>query len=460
MSQQPRIFTLTEVASSIKKTLGERYGSAFWVKAEMNKLNLYSHSGHAYPELLEKQGDKVVAQFRSYMWKDDFSRIDREFRKRLNEPLRDGIKILFLAKISFEPAHGLSLQILDIDPDFTLGDLEREKAESIERLQKEGLFYQNKNLEMPLLPKRIAVISVETSKGYADFIRVLEDNPYGYKFFHHLFPSVLQGEKAVPGILSQLKIIEKIKEHFDVVALIRGGGGEVGLSCYNNYELSRAIATFPLPVISGIGHATNQTVSEMVSNQTGITPTKIAEFLIQKFRDFAQPLDYASQFLKEITGRTIKQERSELQAVARLFRSVSENAISGNRHQLDSVKSRLSQRTRYLIQNQNLSLERISSEMEKAAIRHLSEKNREISTIQTRLPLHISGHIQREKTTLEHLVQTVGHLDPANVLKRGFSITRYKGKSVSDASKIPDGAELETTFYKGKTQSTVKKKAK
>ncbi|MDR1129445.1 MAG: exodeoxyribonuclease VII large subunit, partial [Prevotellaceae bacterium] len=167
------IFSLLEVTKSVQKTLSGRYKSSFWVKAEMNKLNFYRHSGHCYPELVEKKDGKVIAQIKSYIWKDDYSRINGKFLDVLNEPLKDGIKILFQAKITFDPAHGLSLWIMDVDPAYTLGDLEREKQETVNRLKREGIFDKNKSLSFPLLPQRIAIISVETSKGYADFLKII-----------------------------------------------------------------------------------------------------------------------------------------------------------------------------------------------------------------------------------------------------------------------------------------------
>ncbi|MDO9028037.1 MAG: exodeoxyribonuclease VII large subunit, partial [Candidatus Roizmanbacteria bacterium] len=259
------VLSLLEVTQSIQKTLSERYKSSFWVKAEMNKLNLYPQSGHCYPDLVEKKDGKVIAQMRATLWKDDYIRINNSFQRILKEPLKNGVQILFSAKITFDPAYGLALRIIDIDPSFSLGELEREKQETIERLKKEGIFNKNKEQKLPLLPQRIAIISVETSKGYADFLKIIDENSWGYKFFHFLFPAFLQGEKAIESIGHQLKRIEKVKSHFDVVAIIRGGGGDVGLSCYNNYQLASEVALFPIPVITGIGHATNETVLEMLA---------------------------------------------------------------------------------------------------------------------------------------------------------------------------------------------------
>lgn len=266
-----KIFSLLEVTSSIQKTLSARYTSSFWVKAEMNKLNFYKQSGHCYPDLVEKQDGKVIAQIRSNLWKDDYMKINNTFLEVLKEPLKDGIKILFLAKVSFDPVHGLALRIIDIDPGYTLGDLEKEKQETIKKLQDEGIFNRNKSLKLPLLPQRIAIISVETSKGYGDFMKVIDGNPWNYKFFCFLFPSLLQGEKAVEGIINQLTRIKKVINHFDAVAIIRGGGGDIGLSCYNNYQLSKEFALFPIPVITGIGHSTGYSAQSRppIPQQTG-----------------------------------------------------------------------------------------------------------------------------------------------------------------------------------------------
>ena len=287
-----KIFSLLEVTGSIQKTIAARYTSSYWIKAEMNRLNFYPRSGHCYPDLVEKRDGKVVAQIRANIWADDYRRVDANFQQVLREPLKDGIKILLLATISFHPQYGLALRIIDIDPSFTLGDLEREKLETITRLQKEGIFHRNKELRLPLLPKRIAIISVETSKGYADFLEVFKSagNNWNYSIFHMLFPSILQGDHAAKTVIAQLRRIGRVRHHFDVVAIVRGGGGDIGLACYNNYELAKEIALFPIPVITGIGHSTNETVSEIVAHKNAITPTELADFLIQQFHNFLLPV--------------------------------------------------------------------------------------------------------------------------------------------------------------------------
>src|SRR5690606_27530280 len=171
------VFSLLEVSRSIQKTIAERYKRLYWIKVEMNKLNHYTHSGHCFPELVEKKEGKVVAEMRSILWKTDFQRINRQFIELLGEPLRDGITILFQAGISYDPLYGFSVKIVDIDSTFVLGELEKEKRASILKLQQEGIFDANTGLPFPLLPKRHAIISVETRKGLSDFFKIIQHNP-------------------------------------------------------------------------------------------------------------------------------------------------------------------------------------------------------------------------------------------------------------------------------------------
>lgn len=431
--QDKKVFSLQEVNQSIQKTLTERYTSSFWVKAEMNKLNFYKHSGHCYPELLDKKDGKVLAQMKAILWKDDYMRINNLFLDVLKEPLKDGIKILFLAKITYNSSYGLALQILDIDPAFTLGDLEKEKAMSIQMLKEQGVFYQNKNLPMPMLPKRIAIISVETSKGYADFLDVLDKNEFGYKFFHLLFPSLLQGEKAVPSIIRELTRIKKVASHFDVVAIIRGGGGDVGLSCYNNYELAKEISVFPLPVLTGIGHATNQTVVEMISHLNAITPTKIAEHLIQKFHNFAVPISKAQEKLVFSAKQILLDKKSKLNTEVKYFRSATENLILVHKNRIREHGKSIQQQAVFLFRNQKAIIE-----------------NEKFQLIR-----NVKQVFQNQQNLTQSQEKNLRNLDPKNILKRGFSITRINGKYIQDLVTLNQGDTIETTLFEGKISSSV-----
>lgn len=471
------IFSLLEVTKSIQKTINDRYTSFFWVKAEMNKLNLYKHSGHCYPDLVEKKNGKVVAHVKATLWKDDFNRINKNFQHTLKEPLKDGIKILFQAKISFDPIHGLSLWIVDIDPSYTLGDLEREKQDTIKRLKEEGLFDKNKTANLSKLPQRIALISVETSKGYADFLKVLNTNPWNYKFFHFLFPSLLQGDNVVQSISTQLKKIRKVEHHFDVVAIIRGGGGDVGLSCYNDYRLAREIALFPLPVITGIGHATNETVVEMISFSNAITPTKLAEYLLQAFHNFSVPVQEAEKKLIDKARRLLSEEGTKFRSEVKLFRSVTENILSNNGSDIKSLTRSLVQQARYVFKHEkeNMRLSRINivrgtttiHNIAKQEIRnfanairkdshlHLNQCKVVISQLKEKLVLQNSTKMRSSWVELNNVEKNIINMSPANVLKRGYSITLLNGKSITNVSQIKSGEIISTTVSEGVIVSSV-----
>jgi exodeoxyribonuclease VII large subunit len=448
-----KVFSLSEVTGSIRKSLSERYTSTFWVKAEMNKLNFYKHSGHCYPELLEKKDGRVIAQMRSVLWSSDYIRINEQFLKVLKEPLKDGINILFEASISFDAVHGITLRIHAMEPTFTLGDLELEKSESIVKLQSEGLFGQNKQLPLPLLPLRIAVISVETSKGYADFCKTLTENPYGFRFFLRLYPALLQGEKAVPSILSQLERIQRVARHFDAVSIIRGGGGEVGLSCYNHYELAKSIATFPLPVLTGIGHATNITVSEMVSHTYGITPTAVAEVLLNRVRAFSEQLHHC----KEAVFSTTKLLGHEQALLMRLGQWVSMQSKEQLRHQallLERLSHQLSRTVSNRIQRDQKNLREHRQGLIQARIL-VRNDGYELSRLKSRLEDIGLRKLHEQQSQLQQIQNSLRLLDPHEVIKRGYSMTLHKGKVLTGIAGLRDGELIETLLPDGIIESQI-----
>lgn len=449
------VFTLHEVSLSIRKVLGDRYTSSFWVKAELNKLNYYKHSGHCYPELVEKKEGNIVAQIRSTLWRDDYVRINQRFLSVLQQPLQDGIKIMFEARIVYDAVHGLSLSILDIDPTFTLGDLEREKQESIARLKEQNLFTKNKQVRLPLLPQRVAIISVETSKGYADFMNVLLQNPWGYRYFTMLFPALLQGDKAALDIRKQLTRIKKVIHHFDVVAIIRGGGGDVGLSCYNDYELAAAICAFPIPVITGIGHATNETVCELISHTNAITPTKLAELLLQHFHDFSVPVQKAKEIMLRESKYLLEETKAHYQQRLRAFQQGTLKLQQLHRKELTHQVKALNDQSQFKMQQEKQRLSQTKARVAQSSF-HLAQQQRSSLAIQEQDLLRTSKQwLQQQRTTLLHAEKNLDLLRPEQVLKRGYSITRIQGRSARNTKTVKPGDEIHTLLFEGELKSIV-----
>ena len=474
-----QIFTLLEVTQGIQKLFVQHFSGIYWIKAEMNKLGFYAQSGHCFPELVEKKDGKIIAKIEALIWKNDYQNINQNFKRVLNDTLKDGIKILLAAKVEYSPEYGLKLRIIDIDPSFTLGDFERERQETIKRLQDEGIFNQNKSLRFPILPKRIAIISDTDSRGYKDFITVFEaaKKSWGYNFFHMLFTASLQGDKALATIPVQLDRIQKVRHHFDIVAIIRGGGGEISFACYNNYELSKKIATYPLPIVTGIGHVTNLTVVDMVANESSITPTKLAEFCIQKFHNFSVPVKEAEDKIKDKSKRLITDVKTKFDAEIKLFRSVTNNVLLQNKNMLRENTQTIIRQSLFTFKNRKEYLETIRQGMTKATVAfcNTAKQNilqfgqiikkdtlanlKQLSLIINQNVLQISNGSKRiiktNNTEILNLEKNVNNMNPKNVMKRGYSITLLNGKSVTSSDKLKQGDRLETILHEGNVLSTV-----
>lgn len=384
------VYSLSEIAMSLHRMIEQKYSAPYYIKAEILKLNYYPHSGHCYPELVERENNKIKAEMRAVIWASQYRQINDRFMKIAGESLKENIKILCLATLEYSPIHGLALHIQNIEPTYTLGEMVKNRQLVIERLKAEHVFDLNKKLPMPMLPKRVAVISVETSKGYSDFMKTLIMNRYGYRFHTELFPSVLQGDKAVTGITGCLERIKSRKTEFDCVVIVRGGGGDVGLSCYDDYTLAHGVATFCLPVLTGIGHSTNLTITDMVAHEYNITPTDVAFSLINKFCKFEEALT--------------------------------------------DTQKRIFERARLLIERHKLLL-----------TRHIDSLRENI----TRLT-------QKQLDDLKNMEEKIHLLHPDNILKRGFSITRFCDKAVTNATQLKDGDEIKTKFFQGEITSVVR----
>lgn len=409
--EEKRIFPLSKLTQAIENVINTHCNQPVWVKAEIVKLNYYQQAGHCYPDLVEKKGGKIIAELKGTIWKKQYDRINTKFREVLHEDLKDDMTVVIQARVTYHSVYGLSLNILDIDPEYTLGELAKQRAETIKRLKEEGLFAANKKTQLPQLPKTIAIISVETSKGYQDFLNVIAQNPWGYTYHCKLFPAILQGQRAVSTISAQMDSIMELEGIFDAVAIIRGGGGEIGLSCYDDYSLASKIVGFPIPVLTGIGHSTNETVSELVSYQSFITPTKIAEFLLQQFHDLAFPLKDMMEKIKNQASRGLERQHSGLRETSKLFHSYINRIFERNQHHLVQLKGSILN--------------------------------------------HSESLFQQERAELKNISTSLRFLSPETILRRGYSISRLHGKVVQNLEEAREGDQLETQLYNGKINSRI-----
>jgi exodeoxyribonuclease VII large subunit len=453
MSAPKKTFTLLQLTQSIHRAVQSAFDGRYWIIAEMNKLNLYPKSGHAYPELVEKQDGVIVAEMRANLWKSDFERINQNFIQAIQEPLKDGIKVLMNVSVGFDSKYGISLTIHEIDASYTLGDLEQEKQNSILALKKQGLFDLNRKKSLPLLPQRLAIISVANSKGYQDFTHVLDENAWKYKFFHMLFPSLLQGDKAVADLTLQLNRIRKVAHHFDAVVIVRGGGGDIGLACYNNVNLCKVIAEFPLPVLTGIGHRINESVADMVAFKNLITPTDLGNFFIQQFHNFSLPVQRAQERLADKSLRQLTDTKTKLHANVLLFRSVVETLLVRNSSKIETLRVGLRTQSVQRMSVEKGNLQRLSASLANDARTLITAERVSVSNLKEGLKNRTNVRLTKEVMSVSGLENSVRLLDPRNVLKRGFSITLVNGKAITDESEVKTGEELTTLLYNGTIKS-------
>ena len=269
--------SLLELNSRVKQVLKQQFSETVWVTAEITELQL-NRSGHCYLQLVDKReaDDSVLATARATIWAFTFRTLQPYFETTTGRQLGKGMKVMLLVEVVFHELYGYSLNVKDIDPTYTVGDLERKRKEILKQLEQEGIIDMNRELEFPQLPKTIAVISSPTAAGYGDFMNQLEQNAYGFQFQVKLFPAVMQGEQTTASVIAALERIYEYEELFDLVVLIRGGGSQTDLGSFDSYDLAAHVAQFPLPVLSGIGHERDETIVDRVAHLRVKTPTAAA----------------------------------------------------------------------------------------------------------------------------------------------------------------------------------------
>ncbi len=455
-SPQSSVFTLLDIGRSLQRMISTHYSKPYWIKTEIAKLNAYTKSGHCYPDLVEKQNGEVLAQMRATIWNTTFKTISKQFEDVTKQRISEGMTVLLLAKVNYHPNYGFSLNIIDIDPSFTLGEMAKEKSESLKRLKAEGIYNANRSLLFPKLPRRIAVISVETSKGYQDFKNIIE------KFSHfninvELFSALLQGDKAINSISEALEHIANQSHRFDVVTIIRGGGGDVGLSCYDSFILASKVARFPLPIISGIGHSTNQTLLEMVSYANKITPTDVAYFFISKFQNAVEELKaYRTRFKKGIESKIIT-ERNSLQNHHLKFKTQVESLLQNQTYLLQVQQQRIQSRIPTFVQKQMDFLQNSGQRLSWMIKQHFQKQNNFIKQTQTHIKRETSSNLRQHEQNLAHLHSTVNLLSPKRLLQRGYTLNLVNDKIIKSSKDLKTGDRLKTVFFDGYAESEVLK---
>lgn len=431
-SPQTQPITLLQLNRLIASKVTTPDTANIWVSAELSDVSM--RGGHCYFELVEKdERGMPAARARGVIWANNAVRLIPQFEQATGQRFASSIKVLVRASVSMHAVYGLSLVISDIDPSYTLGDLERRRMEILARLKEEGVIDNNRTLTWPDIPTRIAVISAPAAAGYGDFINQLFTNPSNIRFDVKLFSAIMQGERAPDSIIAALDAINAEADNWDCVVIIRGGGATSDLQAYEDYDLAANVANFPLPIIIGIGHERDRSVLDWVANMRVKTPTAAAEWLIARAESLLNLLhSLASRILQTVTER-VSGARQQLSHYSGQLPVVPKGCIDRAQSRLNNAASMLS----------NLSARRILPQLER------------LNLIKGTLSQSAMQAVSRNVQTLDSMAKLLDALSPNAVLRRGYTITRdSEGRIIQSAKQVKKGDSIMTITVDGQFTST------
>ncbi len=428
--------TLYELNSMVRDVVELGMPGSYWVEAELSEVR--ERSGHCYMELVQKDltGNSTVARASARCWRSTWASVRPGFEQVTGEHFRAGLKVLLQVHAQFHENFGFSWIVTDIDPAYTLGDMARRRQEIIRILKEEGVFDLNKELCLSLFASRIAVVSSESAAGYGDFCNQLDTNAYGFAFSVRLFPAVMQGERTEGSIISALDAINSEADDFDCVVIIRGGGAVSDLSAFDSLALAENVANFPLPVITGIGHERDESVLDMVANKRVKTPTAAAALLIENLKHTYDRIVQAQERISVSVSRRMDYERVRLERVSGRIPVLFSLVKTRQQARIDSLFARVGAAAGRIVAEERLRLDRLSVALAPAVRQRLSAENHR----------------------LELLGQRISAVDPAILLRRGYSITLHNGRAVYSPGQLSDGDVIETRLAEGNVRSVVRNK--
>lgn len=427
--------SLYELNAHVRSLIEGGADSAYWVHGEMLEGRVGS-GGHFYGELIEKSETtgNVVARARITIWSRLYSKLYYRFKEETGQNLRPGIKILVQVKVAFHEVYGYSLNVLDIDGSYTLGDMARQRMEILKQLEKDGIKDDNKALPLPLLLKRIAVISSATAAGYGDFCRQLQENDYGLAFKIDLFPAVMQGQHVPESVMAALSVVASQSGTWDAVVIIRGGGATCDLSDFDSYPLAACIAQYPLPVIVGIGHDRDETVLDYIAHTAVKTPTAAASFIVD-------------HQLAQLTRLRDCQQRIPIAVNA---------LLQNHTASLSLLRQRLPSTASLRVQKEKQRLERAAMLLPMRAKDMVVQRRHNLEQLALILPVRAKALLEARQHRLELLTHRLQALDPEILLQRGYSLTLLNGRILTDISGITPGMQITVCLKGGEILSEVK----
>lgn len=398
-------YRLSELHTFIRRFVALNLPEAVWVQAELAEVD--ERRGHYYLSLIEKaeDSDQPLAKGQAVMWERQVKRWQRKQQLLLPNILQAGREVKLQVQVEFHERYGLSMQIVDIDPHYTLGVLAQKRQATVDYLQQSGLLKANRQLTLPLAPQRLAVISSPAAAGLQDFLGQLHQNSYGYEFKTQLFPAAVQGPQTSPEVRRQLRTIQRRGDDYDAIVIIRGGGAKTDLADFDERELCITAAQSSLPIITGIGHETDQSIMDMLAHTALKTPTATADFLVERLLRVDQHLAAVEQQLELFQQHHIRQAE----------------------HTLQQIASQLRLREQQLLERQNWQLQQYDQQVPVLIQRHLTQAQRQL----------------QELEKLHEVLSLEAHL------KRGFSVLSQEGRIINQIDQIDEQKTIQARLRDG-----------
>jgi len=424
---------LYTLQAQLKMGLEGLFPDRIWVKAEISSLSRKAN-GHCYMDLCQSDRGGLVAKSRAVIWASRFNYIDQYFKSVTGSSLEAGMEILARVQVSYHVLYGLTLTIDEVDPEFTLGEKEAQRQRTIERLTKEGLMKLQKQLSLPLLPYRLAVVSAQGAAGYGDFCHHLLDNEYGFVFDVKLFEATMQGETAPESIVSAISEILSAKVHYDAILIMRGGGSELDLACFDDYDMAVAIARCPVPVFTAIGHDKDYHVADMVANTYVKTPTAMADLFLDCYIAEDQRLGAYESRLQMAFSNRISSMSSRLDLLESKAMKSAESRLITAEHQLDRMMDGISH----------------------SSSRRLDKAESQIDTVERGIANKVKSIVA---DALSHILlqeTKIKVTDPRNILRKGFVLALDRdGVKMDSARGTKVGDRVQMMFADGTIKTGV-----
>lgn len=447
----PTAYTLSAFSRFVAQAMSrEPVLMGAWVVAEIS--DMAERGGHCYMTLIEKDASgTTVARMRANIWANRYLHIKNKFLYATQRELTNGMKVMFYGGANYHPNYGLSFNIGDIEPSFTMGDLERIRREILAALQREGILNRNRSLTFSDPPRKIAIISSATAAGYGDFMNQLQHNSAGVEFNTLLFPAIMQGDRTAQSVMAALDLVEQTSSimPWDCVVIIRGGGATTDMNGFDDLNLARRVATFPIPVIVGIGHERDRCVLDEIACVRCKTPTAVAAWLSDTAgMAWQRVCDLTSRIASFATER-LKGEHIRLQSIETMIPSLADARIRNARIRLQSLSALIPSAAREATSKEKIRLEGITTTLRMASRMRIQKEYPLLESMAESVRTAAISMLEKEKTRIDSLCRLTEVLSPTSTLKRGYSITRVNGKAVTDPKTVKPGDIIETQTAQG-----------